>query len=43
MQAVKHKRICAFTPAQGDVLVRPGPRLGEAADIIAQCLKRHYP
>ena len=43
MQAVKHKRICAFTPAQGDVLVRPGPRLGEAAHIIAQCLKRHYP
>lgn len=43
MQAVKHKRVCAFTPAQGDVLVRPGPRLGEAAQIIAQCLKRHYP
>jgi len=43
MQAVKHQRVCAFTPAQGDVLVRPGPRLGEAANIIAQCLKRLYP
>ncbi len=43
MQAVKHQRVCAFTPAQGDVLVRPGPRLGEAAHLIAQCLKRLYP
>jgi len=41
LHAVKRQRICAFTPAQGDVLVRPGPRLGEAAQIIAQCLKRH--
>ena len=43
MNAVKLKKICAFTPSQGDVLVRPGPRLGEAAQLIAQCLKRHYP
>jgi iron complex transport system substrate-binding protein len=43
MNAVKLKKICAFTPSQGDVLVRPGPRLGEAAQLIAQCLKRHHP
>jgi iron complex transport system substrate-binding protein len=43
MQAVKHQQICAFNSAQGDVLVRPGPRLGEAAQVIAQCLRRLYP
>ena len=43
MQAVRQQQICAFTPAQGDVLVRPGPRLGEAAQVIAQCLRWLYP
>ena len=43
MTAVKSKKICAFTSAQGDILVRPGPRLGEAAQLIAQCLSKHFP
>jgi iron complex transport system substrate-binding protein len=42
MEAVVKHRICAFTPAQGDVLVRPGPRLAQAAQLIADCLQRHY-
>ncbi|QXZ10607.1 helical backbone metal receptor [Comamonas sp. Y33R10-2] len=40
MRAVKQGAICAFTPEQSDVLVRPGPRMAEGAQIIAQCLQR---
>jgi iron complex transport system substrate-binding protein len=37
--AVIRNRICTFTAAQNDVLVRPGPRMGEAALIISQCIQ----
>lgn len=37
--AVKRNRICSFTADQSDVLVRPGPRMGEAALIISQCIQ----
>lgn len=37
--AVKTNRICSFTLDQNDVLVRPGPRMGEAALIISQCIQ----
>jgi len=37
--AVKRNRICSFTAGQNDVLVRPGPRMGEAALIISQCIQ----
>lgn len=40
MRAVKQSAICAFTPEQSDILVRPGPRMAEGAQIIAQCLQR---
>ena len=40
MRAVKQGAICAFTPEQSDILVRPGPRMAEGAQIIAQCLQR---
>jgi iron complex transport system substrate-binding protein len=40
MAAIKNNRICAFAPAEQDILVRPGPRLAEAALIMADCLKR---
>jgi hypothetical protein len=33
--ALRDRRTCAFAPAAYDVLVRPGPRLGEGADIGA--------
>ena len=39
ISAVRDKRICVFTSAEGDVLVRPGPRLAEAAQIMARCLR----
>ena len=40
IRALAQRRTCAFTEAQGDVLVRPGPRLGEGADLIVDCLLR---
>jgi iron complex transport system substrate-binding protein len=43
ISAVRNQRVCLFTPEQGDVLVRPGPRMAEAARIMASCLSRLYP
>ena len=40
IQAVKYAHVCAFTPEQGNVLVRPGPRIGEAADMVVACLQK---
>jgi len=37
--AVKKNRICSFNADQNDVLVRPGPRMGEAALLISQCIQ----
>ncbi|WP_255533674.1 ABC transporter substrate-binding protein [Polynucleobacter sp. es-MAR-4] len=37
--AVSKNQICVFTGNQNDVLVRPGPRMGEAALIISQCVQ----
>ena len=36
--AIAEQRICVFTEAQGDVLARPGPRMAEAAQAMADCL-----
>ena len=38
IRAVREKRICVFTRDESEVLVRPGPRMGEAARIMAQCI-----
>lgn len=38
IRAVRDRRICVFKTEQSDVLVRPGPRMAEAARIMAQCL-----
>lgn len=38
MRAIREKRVCVFTPEQSDVLVRPGPRMAEAARLMAQCI-----
>ena len=37
--AVMRNSICTFTTDQNDVLVRPGPRMGEAALLISQCIQ----
>jgi iron complex transport system substrate-binding protein len=39
LRALKSGRVCALAPARADVVVRPGPRLAEAARILAQCLR----
>jgi iron complex transport system substrate-binding protein len=41
--AIKENRICFFSGVQADVLVRPGPRMGEAAALIADCATRSLP
>ena len=38
--ALKTGRLCGFESAQYEVLIRPGPRLGEAAGLLADCLQR---
>ena len=38
--AASKNRICTFTGDQNDVLVRPGPRMGEAALIISTCIQQ---
>ena len=43
IRAVREKRICVFTTAQSDTLVRPGPRMAEAARTMAACLQDKAP
>jgi iron complex transport system substrate-binding protein len=40
LRALREGRTCRFDRAQADVLVRPGPRLSEAAALVADCLAR---
>lgn len=39
LTALQQGRLCAWAPDAYDTIVRPGPRLGEAAQHIAQCLE----
>ncbi len=39
MRAVREQRLCVFPTEQADVLVRPGPRMAEAARLMAQCVR----
>ena len=43
LKAVREGRVCTFNPAESDVLVRPGPRLHEAARLMARCLADKAP
>lgn len=43
IRAVREGRMCVFSNAESDVLVRPGPRMAEAARIMARCLKEKAP
>ncbi len=38
LQALRDHRVCGFGHERYEVLVRPGPRLGEAAHLLADCL-----
>lgn len=39
MSALREGHVCVFTQAQGDVLVRAGPRMAEAARLMVRCLR----
>ncbi len=43
LAAVRAGRLCVFGPEQADVLVRPGPRMAEAARLMAGCLSEKLP
>lgn len=43
MRAVQADRICRFAGAESDLLIRPGPRLAEAAKAMVACVQRLYP
>lgn len=43
IRAVREDRICRFSAAESDVMVRPGPRMGEAARLMARCLQERSP
>jgi iron complex transport system substrate-binding protein len=43
MRALREKRLCVFSLEDSDVLVRPGPRMAEAARIMAKCLQTKAP
>lgn len=38
LKALQARHTCGLAPAAWDALVRPGPRLGEAADALADCV-----
>ena len=38
LAALREGRTCGFPTARYELLVRPGPRLGEAAELMADCL-----
>ena len=41
--ALRRQRSCGFAEARYEVLIRPGPRLAEAAELIADCLLKLPP
>ena len=43
LEAVQQQRVCAFDARDSGVIVRPGPRMDEAARIIARCLIEKAP
>lgn len=40
IKAVRENHICMFDAQESDVLVRPGPRMAEAARLMAHCLEK---
>ena len=40
LPALRQGRQCGFPHARYELLIRPGPRLGEAAELLADCLQR---
>jgi iron complex transport system substrate-binding protein len=43
LRAVKEHRFCSFPSEVRDTLVRPGPRVADGMQAIADCLAREAP
>lgn len=43
LQAVREQRVCRFNQEEINILLRPGPRMDEAAQLIARCLREKAP
>jgi iron complex transport system substrate-binding protein len=43
LMALQTRRSCGFDPARFELITRPGPRLGEAAEVLADCLAKLPP
>lgn len=41
MRAIRQGQICALPAQDYDLLARPGPRLGQAAEVLARCLQAY--
>lgn len=42
LRALREGRVCQVSPAQSDVLVRPGPRMAEGARLMIACLQGRF-
>jgi iron complex transport system substrate-binding protein len=40
LRALREGHVCVLSPQDGDIVMRPGPRLDEAAAILARCLAK---
>ena len=38
IQALREGRVCVFPASQAEILIRPGPRMAEAAQLMVRCL-----
>lgn len=43
IRAVAQQQVCELTNEQSDIMVRPGPRMAEAAAILVACVERTQP
>ena len=43
IRALREQRVCIFPTEEANVLVRPGPRMAEAARLMAQCIAGKAP
>jgi iron complex transport system substrate-binding protein len=43
MRAVREQRICLFSLDDAEIVVRPGPRMDQAARVMADCLRAKAP
>jgi iron complex transport system substrate-binding protein len=41
IRAVRERRVCVFANDDADTIIRPGPRLGEGARLLADCLRKY--